>query len=382
MANPNLTLQALEVKQNGTRLLLTKMKAGDLPKYTEIEIYDPAKDFDDPKQGYQRQPEMARIKKFANWLKNEKEAGAVRMPTAILLSSRGTDIALSPNGTITVKGHNKLPLVDGQHRMRGFDYAISDKALTEFADYEVPVVVMMEIDKIGEMRQFNTVNGTVKSVRTDLVNMILTQLADQEGNDAVREAEHWKVVVSKAVLLLNTQKGGPWEDQIVMPNSGSYSKDETAENPELGHKRVVRATSFMTSLKPIEAYLTDHHSTPNESLDDRAARLAKAISEYWKAIQKKMPECFEHANEYVLQKTPGVFALHILCKQLLRDMHIGRRPWTEQHFGEMLADSAELADPRYWAVGSDEGDRGEGAKYGSMKGFAELADLLSQGLQG
>jgi hypothetical protein len=38
---------------------------------------------------------------------------------------------------------------------------------------------MMGIDKIGEMRQFNTVNGTAKSVRTDLVNMILTQLADR-----------------------------------------------------------------------------------------------------------------------------------------------------------------------------------------------------------
>jgi DGQHR domain-containing protein len=378
----NLTLQALEVKQNGTRLLLTKMKAGDLPKYTEIEVYDPQKDFNDPAQGYQRQPEMARVKKFANWLKNEKEAGGVRMPTAILLSARGTDIALSPNGTITLKGHNKLPLVDGQHRMRGFDYAITDKALIEFADYEVPVVIMMEIDKVGEMRQFNTVNGTVKSVRTDLVNMILTQLADQEGNEAVREAEHWKVVVSKAVQLLNNEKGGPWEDQIVMPNSGSYAKDEIEETPELAHHRVVRATSFMTSLKPIEAYLTDHHATPNESLDDRAERLAKVISEYWKAIRAKMPECFENANDYVLQKTPGVFALHILCKQLLRDMHTGRRPWTEQHFAEMLTDSAELADPGYWAVGSDEGDRGEGAKYGSMKGFAELADLLRQGLQG
>jgi hypothetical protein len=38
-----------------------------------------------------------------------------------------------------------------------------------------------------------------------------------------------------------------------------------------------------------------------------------------------------------------------------------------------------LLDP---AVGSDEGDRGEGAKYAGMKGFADLADLLRQGLQG
>ena len=54
----------------------------------------------------------------------------------------------------------------------------------------------------------------------------------------------------------------------------------------------------------------------------------------------------------------------------------------KQHFGEMLADSTELSESGYWAVGSDEGTRGEGAKYAGMKNFAELADLLRQGLEG
>lgn len=380
MNTKTLTLPALEVKQNGTRLLLTRMRAGDLPTFTEIETYDSAKSFDDPEQGYQRQPELARVKKFASWLSKEKDGGKVRMPTAILLSARGTDVALGSNGTITLKDHNKLPLVDGQHRMKGFDYAINNKGHEDFADYEVPVVIMMEIDKLGEMRQFNTVNGTVKSVRTDLVNMILTQLAEHEGEDAIRDAEHWKVVVSKTVLILNNETGGPWEDQIVMPNSNGYSKDQIANDESLKHRRVVRATSFMTSLKPIEAYIAAHHSKPTDTLDLRAENLANIISEYWKALREKMPECFESPGDFVLQKTPGVFALHMLCKQLLPAMHTGRRPWTKQHFLDMLASSAELADPSFWAVGNDESDRGAAAKFGSMKGFAELAELLSQGL--
>lgn len=377
----SITLPAIEIRQNGTRLLLTKMRAGDLAKFTEIEIYDSHKPIDDPQQGYQRQPEAARIKKFANWLKNEKEAGAVRMPTAILLSSRGTDIVLGQGNTITLKSSNKLPLVDGQHRMRGFEYAIKEKELAEFADYEVPVVIMLAIDKIGEMRQFNTVNGTVKSVRTDLVNMILTQLAEHEGAEAVRDGEHWKVVVSKAALMLNQDEDGPWFDQIVMPNSGGYSKEQLADNPDLRHKRVVRATSFMTSLKNIESYLSVHHGSPNESLDDRSARLFKVLSEYWKAIREKMPTCFENADDYVLQKTPGVFALHILCKQLLPAMHTGRRAWTKSEFLVMLQDSEELSNPEFWSVGTDESNRGEAGKYGSMKGFSELAELLIAGLK-
>lgn len=373
---------AIEVKQNGTRLLVTKMRAGDLPNYTEIEIYDPQKGFDDPDQGYQRQPENARVKKFANWLKNEKEEGGqVRMPTAILLSSRGSDISLSQNGTVTFKERSKLPLVDGQHRMRGFQYAITEKELTEFADYEVPVVILMDIDKLGEMRQFNTVNGTVKSVRTDLVNMILTQLAAHEGDEAVRESEHWKIVVSHAVSKLNEEKGGPWEDQIVMPNAASYSKEEVEADPQLIHQRVIRATSFMTSLKPIEQYLRVH-SQLGDSLEDRASQLASVVSEFWQAIREKMPICFKKADDYVLQKTGGIFALHMVCKDLLQPMYKARRSWTKADFLVMLEESDELANPEYWLVGNEETktEAGEASKYGSMKGFKELAELLAASL--
>lgn len=375
-----LTIPAIEIKQNGTRLLITKIRAGDLPRFTEIEIYDAKKDIADPDQGYQRQPESARIKKFANWLSKENEEGQVRMPTAVLLSSRNSDLVLSPSGTITLKEHNKLALVDGQHRVRGFEYAINEKGHVEFADYEIPVVILMEIDKLGEMRQFNTVNGTVKSVRTDLVNMILSQLAEHEGADAVRESEHWKVVVSRAVTMLNAEKSGPWEDQIVMPNSSGYSKDEIEADSALGHHRIVRATSFMTSLKPIEDYLAVHHSKPTDSLDERAKRLFTIVSEFWKAVREKMPECFEKADDYVIQKTPGVFALHTLCKQLLPAMHTGRRAWTKTEFKVMLDSSDELANPEFWSAGSNESDRGEAAKYGSMKGFKELSELIAAGL--
>lgn len=178
----------------------------------------------------------------------------------------------------------------------------------------------MDIDKIGEMRQFNIVNGTQKSVRTDLVNMILTQLAQRLGDDAVKDAEHWKVVVSRVVTMLNEQKGGPWQDQIVMPDSRSYSKEEIDARPELAHKRVVRATSFMTSLKPVEAYLAEHHTRPGDSLEDRAKTLFDVVTEFWKAVREMMPVCFEKADDFVLLKTPGIFTLHKVCREVMRDM--------------------------------------------------------------
>jgi len=377
-----ITLPAVEAKQDGTRQLVTRMRVGDLEDFTRVDKFVSTKSFTDADQGYQRPEELSRVKKFANWLKREGEnSGKVRMPTAILLSGRGSDIVLSREGTITLKSSNKLPLVDGQHRKRGFEYAIGEKGLTQFADYEVPVVIMLDMDLVAEMRQFSIVNGTQKSVRTDLVNMILTQLAEREGAGAVREGEHWKVVVSQVVKHLNNDGGGPWQDGIVMPDQGAYSKVEQQENEDLRHRRTARATSFMQALKPIEAYLAEHF-TGEDSLGVRSDKLFEVVNAFWRAVRDLNPECFEKADEYVMLKTPGIFALHRLCFRVMKDMYVGMRKWTEDEFREVLGNCEALSNPAFWAVGNDESDRGEAAKYGSMKGFSELADLLYEDLRG
>lgn len=376
-----ITLPAIELHQDGSRLLVTKMRVGDLPKFTKVDPYTTTRSFDDPEQGYQRPAEEPRIKKFANWLRKEsEEAGRVRMPTAILLSARGTDIALSPNGTLQLKSINKLPLVDGQHRQRGFQYAIETKGMTQFADYEVPIVIMQDIDKIGEMQQFRIVNGEAKSVRTDLVNMILTQLASRDGEDSIRESDQWKVVVTHVVKRLNDDVNGPWYDQIVMPDQRAYSKAEQSENPKLRHRRLARATSFMTALKPIESEVTKSLSG-KKTVEDRAQESFNVVDAFWRAVRSLNQECFDNADDYVMLKTPGIFALHRLCLFVMHDIWKARRDWTEPEFRYVLEHCSELSDPEYWAVGDDETTGGHAAKYGSMKGFTELADLLYESLQ-
>lgn len=200
--------------------------------------------------------------------------------------------------------------------------------------------------------------------------MILTKRAAALGDEAVSQAEQWKVVVSRVVEKLNTTRGSPWFDRIVMPSDHAPSEAERATNPALAKVKIVRATSFMSSLKPIYDYLDDHRFIAGK-LVDRAERLAEIVEEYWKAIRSLNPQCFDVPNDYVIQKTPGLFSLHRILHQILKTMHLAKRPWTEPHFKEVLASVAELQEPGYWDAGS-----GDAAKYGSMKGFAELADLL------
>ena len=245
----------------------------------------------------------------------------------------------------------------------------------------MPLVVVEGLDRHTEMRQFATVNGTQKSVRTDLVNMILTQLAANGGDEAIREGEQWKVVVSHVVKAVNDDPTGPWYRLVVMPNEQAYKKVDIDATPALEHQKIVRATSFMTSLKPIYDYLATGFFD-GLSTEERAQLLGHIVTSFWLALKKLNPEAFARPGDHVIQKTPGLFALHMICKRLLPIMHLARRKWDEENFVAMLEPCEELGNPDYWTAKRGEGITvGEAAKYGSMKGFAELAELLWESLK-
>jgi DGQHR domain-containing protein len=360
--------------QDGHTVYLTSIRAEDLEEFTKIDRFDPALPIDHPDQGYQRSEEMPRVKKLANWLRQNLDDGdGVLMPTSLLASTRKGKLNYDKERcTITLSAKEKIHLVDGQHRRAGLLYAINEKGRDELRDFQVPLIIVEGLSTEDEMRQFAVVNSTQKSVRTDLVNMILTQLAAGEGDDVIRPKEQWKVVVSRALQALNSDSSGPWYDMVVMPNETGFNKNEVEEEPTLAHKKLVRATSFMSSLKPIYDYLDQSlWDVQGLSTAERGEQLAAIVSAFWSAIRRLNKEAFERPGDYVLQKTPGLFALHRICKRVLPVMYEARRPWDVENFVTMLEPCAELHDPTFWErVG------GDASKYGSMKGFAELADLL------
>lgn len=366
------TFPALRFKQRDHDLYLGHGTAADLERFTEIDRFDPALDLDDPAQGYQREPEQGRIRRLANYLIT-RDQGDGLLPTAVLLASRNPVNFVSTTngfGSIVVDDDNPLLVVDGQTRILGLDHAISERGEIDLRSFEVPFVLLDDVDRLMEMIQFKIVNGEAKSVRTDLVNMILTELAKEKGDASIKGSDRWKVVAARVVELLNTSPG-VWQDMIVMPNASAYSKAEVALRPELEHRRLARATSFMTSVKPVYDWLRGNYFSVT-TLEDEAHELAEIVGAYWEAIAALLPTAFGDRNEYVIQKTPGIFALHMaLAKPVLRDMYKAHRPFTETDFKVMLDPVPELNDPDFWHTRAR-----RASSYGSMRGFAELADLL------
>lgn len=96
------------------------------------------------------------------------------------------------------------------------------------------------------------------------------------------------------------------------------------------------------------------------------------LVDYWNAIQRMVPEAFEDPSEYVIQKTPGLFSLHLLLKdQPLPQMYQLHMDWDGQSLYEMIKDRPEISDSNSWHRSPN-----YAASYGSGKGFRELADLL------
>jgi DGQHR domain-containing protein len=361
------TVPALQLQQSHHRLFLASFNARDLVRLTTVDYYRSNLQPDDDTQGYQRPPERSRITRIGTYLL--KELGDGLFPTAVVLAARQPIAFDSARQTIRLSPKYPLQVIDGQHRVAGLRYAIEEKGHEEFGDFMVPAVIVEVADRVTEMNQFRIINGTAKSVRTDLVNSILTATASARGEEAIKDVDRWKVVITKVVDRLNRESASNWKGRVIMP-------DETGL-PKAANGKIVRATSFMTSLKPIYVWMRELGFFQGMDTDGEAERIAAIIIDYWNALSEVNPEAFSEPHEYVIQKTPGLFALHLLLQEhLLPVTYRARRSWSKETFVDMLKESPEITDPRFWHVGE-----GRASAYGSMKGFSELADLLIQSVQ-
>jgi DGQHR domain-containing protein len=361
------TCDAVMGFQNGTHIFTGLMPAKDLITITTVDHFSSSLPVDAPNQGYQRPPERSRITKLGRHLidaivHNEGESGGL-FPTAVILASR-QPLKYS-NGKIIVT--SPLQLIDGQHRIEGLRYAIIEKGVEELGDLLVPFVVVEISDRIVEMNQFTIINGNAKSVRTDLVNSILTATVAKRGDSAIDERDRWKVAVTKVVDKLDKTSSSPWHNLILMPDE--------AGSPKAKNGKVVRATSFMTSIKPIYTWLQEFGMLGGcKDLDAEAAKMYEVLCPYWEALQAVVPDAFVDANESVIQKTPGLFSLHkLLSGYLLSAMFQGHQQWTKDNFVKFLEISPEITDAHFWHK-----DANRASAYGSMKGFDDLYQLLKE----
>ncbi len=363
------TCPALMGSQNGIRVFTGIMDAKDLISITTVDHFNSSMPIESPKQGYQRQEERSRITKIGSHLikaivHGEGQSGGL-FPTAVVLAAR-TPLKYQ-NGKILIA--EPLQVIDGQHRIAGLRYAIEEKGTVELEDFPITFVIIEVADRIVEMNQFTIINGTAKSVRTDLVNAILTATAAKRGDSAVQEKDRWKVVVTRVVERLDKDPSSPWHGLILMPDE--------AGSPKGTGGKIVRATSFMTSLGPVHGWLKEFGFLDRCSdLNSEGGVVYDVVAAYWQAVKQVVPVAFAAPDDFVIQKTPGLFSLHKLLAHLMPVMFKGHQAWSKENFVKFLQDSPEITDAQFWQKNAD-----RAAAYGSMKGFQDLYELLRESVE-
>lgn len=361
------TVPAVRAVQNGQEIFLFFIPAKTLSALPiRVEQFDPNKPYDDPDQGYQRSAEKNRARRFGRYL----SAPDAVSPTAIMLNDRNSQSKYdAKTGTLTFDTE-KGPIFnyDGQHRELGYRFRLEDDG--SFAEFAIPVVMTRGMEKLREMLQFRTINSTAKGVATALVNAILAKLQATEGDEAIDTSAHRNVVCYKVTEAVNNDASSPWYQLIALPNQSQWTKRDIAEDPSREHTRVIKANSFVDALRPLYDYLSMLKMAA--SIDDRAAEVAKVVSEFWSALKEKMPDAFERPNGYALFKSGGVGPMHLVLRDLMVKMHTGHRKYTKDEFLAMLEGSELLANETFWQSSNEDGAR----IYSGKANWPDLAKRL------
>jgi DGQHR domain-containing protein len=286
-------LQAMKVCQNGKDFFITKFTAEQLSDDKRIIV-----DTWEHKggEGYQRLPDAGRAMKFAKFLRLKLYPS----PLPVLLSVR-SKIKFS-EGVLEISDSEKIYQVDGQHRIQGIRFLLAQTP--EFKDLEIPAIIIVPAmwgdgldSSFHEGLQFQIINKTQKSVKTDLTERFLAKIAkqkdyEQQLNQLPAEVIKGIEYVPDAIALTEelNKSEGVWKNKVRFPN-------QQKKGPSL-----VNQKSFTDSLKPVV--------TCKELEEFSIKEKAEILLRYWTAIKELCPEAFENPDKYIIQKVTGVFVLN------------------------------------------------------------------------
>ena len=354
-------IKAVECMQNGQRLYVGVARAGELLAMIQTDICGP-----DNKDGYQRAVAQNRARNFGRYIANPKAKGI--SPNSVLLNVRQDGLEYKA-GTLTIMPDTTLWVVDGQHRLEGLRVMMVDNE--DLGKFELPIVILTLPDPNEEAKQFLIINKTQKGVKSDLAERIQYRISTKEGalNISQQYLEgvlpnvfkdiEWKSKTVEIVDQLNKRTDCVWLGKIGYPNEPSKLTP-------------VSQNAFTGSLGPI--FKDALYGKIDTSI------LLNLLINYWNALKETWPEAFAEPSEYIIQKRPGVYALHNLLPFILNycyDPTDSKRVWKKEKLAHVLGRFLSAGiNSEAWANNSTFGFQGA-----SNKGINYIVQTLTAKLK-
>jgi DGQHR domain-containing protein len=247
------------------------MNSSDIIQIADVDVRDERTNL----TGYQRYRDEVRCRRIAEFINQPTAA----LPGSILLNLRGSSTFLSDAkddslGTLLIPNHKgDAWIVDGQHRMGGFEYTERELML--------PVVLFENLPRRQEMVNFSIINDTQKGINTSLTLSLLGEMREN--------IEDWKLRAHDIASRLNRDPDSPWFERINMTGAK-------------GMHRPVNLASFVNALKPL---LRQPGVFQAMELSDQVLTLKR----FWNVTRDMFPDAWEQPRRHILLKTLGVYVM-------------------------------------------------------------------------
>lgn len=273
----SLILSAIPFKQRSTQMYIAVARLTDLDFFS-IDIFNPQNIAG--RNGYQRETDEERVRKIAKFF----ELPSAIMPVAGLLNVRDKGKLKFKDGLLTIPDGARVWVVDMQHRLKGLLLAMEEGTLRD-GSFGFPVVITESLGQIEEAVQFYIINTKAKKMDVALTRRLLI------ANNRIKEiadTKAWEIPAVQVTIRLNRSiPGNPWYGKIRQPNEQKMPSHIATEK------------SFVQSLRQV--------LIPGRL--KKSDKVAKNLAAFWSAVRDNVPESFVDPRRYLIQKTPGVFAL-------------------------------------------------------------------------
>ena len=331
--------EAIKLDQGKHIVFSTKMKVSDLSKIADIDYSDP----ENSKKGYQRKPKLSRYIQIANYITESDCA----MPPAIIAAYRGNLTQKKSNNSIVqieFSTEDKVWVIDGQHRLGGLKLAAGlsgqqfNKKITgkykkfndTFRNFEMPVVIIECPTIHEEAKLFADINSNSQKVDKFLAALAL--LLDSNAKST------WETRATSIVTHLNEQKDSALYGKLKHPS-------------KTGRGYFCTSKGLMVLLKP----LTNHKMYADEwdKGETEREKIFCMIKDYWNALQKEMPFCFnDHINHALFKNAGIIVAIQCLLSMINK---IGKRYPNEEQFRNVINKLGKYKTEEYWHKNSQDG---------------------------
>jgi hypothetical protein len=237
--------------------------------------------------------------------------------------------------------------------------------------FQIPYVLVFPKDRVEEITWFYEINSKAKKVVTDLALQLLNEMT--KGNKtSLTKGEHWKLVATNVATILNKNPDSVWYKCLSI---GDNKKGNA----------IASSNQFAQSLKPLlDIPFVKKQWINEEDVSVAGEKVASLVNSYWNALKEVVPQVFpknlREKHNYVIQKSGGIYALHIVSPTILEViMYNGPmqvRKFDSKIIAETIStygDTGFINGELFWKSGN-----GEASKFGGQKMFVQLGNFIKE----